>query len=133
MRFFAWNGHRLVAYLYLELSDPEHASIIDFAASDPKAFQSLLEVARCELAAAGRRYMVVACNVRNPQQKGLVHQFCLNGFIPFYRGGMMVVHPLPHTDDDLLLDISHWYLTDLWFLLYGDRKTVRGGTRQTPE
>jgi len=118
IRLFVYKNQKLLAYLYADLKDNTTAFIIDFASIDDSAFQFLLGELRSQLTTVGILFMVVVTNIKNPHQKHFSKMFLMNGFIPFYLGGQMVVRPFTKKYEDIIADISSWYLTDLWFLLH---------------
>jgi hypothetical protein len=117
LRLFAYRGDELLAYLYIETSDPLAANIIDFASTDDPALRALLARARRDLHEMDCRSVTVAVNRKSPHQRKLLRSFYLHGFIPFYLGGRWYVKPLLFIDNNVLDEMSLWYVTDLWLLM----------------
>lgn len=118
LRYYAYIKDRLAGYIYVNISDPDMATIIDFAFEDKKTATALLKIVRTELGNRSSAFVKISINIRHYIQRKYIHVLIANGFIPLYRGGSEVVLPLVYNKKEILNDMSKWYLTDLWFMLY---------------
>jgi GNAT superfamily N-acetyltransferase len=115
--YFAYDGGRLVGYVYVSRGDTNLATIWDFAFETKLAAVSLIQRVRADLAARGCAFFKISVNVRHPVQQGYLAALTASGFIPLHRGGSHVVLPIHFTDRSVLDDMSRWYLTDLSYVL----------------
>ncbi|NVB84265.1 MAG: hypothetical protein HOV81_38165 [Kofleriaceae bacterium] len=117
-RFYAYDGEALAAYAYVDLSSRTKATILDFAARDARCMRTLIRAIVRAMSQRGVAFLYVSYNVTNPllarQRTWLVGE----GFVPFHRGGGFVVRPLRFQDYNYLGDMSRWYITRLWNVLY---------------
>ena len=121
LKLFGYINDELVGYLYINVSDPKIASIIDFAAIDTQVFRILLSAAYHRVRKLSKTFLMVTCNIANAQQKRLLPQFCSIGLVPFYLGGTTVIRPLSLKEPKILSNMAYWYLTDLWYMLFRER------------
>ena len=132
-RFYAYDGHALAAYAYVDVTDGTTATILDFAARDAKSMRTLIRSIARGMAARGVAFLYVCYNVTNPLLARQRRWLVLNGFVPVYRGGGFVVRPLRCQDYNYLGDLSRWYITMLWNELHalghpGHRGAPRANT-----
>lgn len=122
-RYFAYVKGRLKGYIYLCFMERQVATIIDFAFEGNDIADFLLNLIYAELARKDVAFIKISLNVQNRVQKKYLKAFLANGFVPLYKGGSHVVLPLLYTRKDIINDMSRWYLTDLWYLLYNRKKS----------
>lgn len=117
-RFYAYDGETLAAYAYVDLSSRTKATILDFAARDAKSMRTLVRTIVRAMSKRGIAFLYVSYNVTNPLLARQRSWLVAEGFVPFHRGGGFVVRPLRFQDYNYLGDLSRWYITRLWNVLY---------------
>jgi hypothetical protein len=117
-RFYAYDGQALAAYAYVDVSNNTKATLLDFAARDAKSMRALLRAIVRAMSERRIAYLYTSYNVTNPLLARQRTWLVLNGFVPFHRGGGFVVRPLRFQDFNYLSDLSRWYITRLWNVLY---------------
>jgi hypothetical protein len=117
-RFYAYDGQELAAYAYVDVSSPTKATILDFAARDAKSMRTLVRAVVRAMSRRGIAFLYVSYNVTNPLLARQRNWLVLAGFVPFHRGGGFVVRPLRFQDYNYLGDLSRWYITRLWNVLF---------------
>jgi hypothetical protein len=132
-RYFAYSNGRLAGYIYLCALKQQMVSIIDFAFEDGKAAKFLLKRVLSDLANRGATFIKISINVRHRVHKKYLASLMANGFVPLYYGGSHVTLPLLYTNKEILNDMSRWYLTDLWYLLYNREKDTQNQISFTHE
>jgi hypothetical protein len=118
LRYYGYAEGRLMAYAYIDITDPNDCRMSDFGAENGKALRSLLRHVTREVSKRGVPFVRVMYNGRNPQLRRLRPALTQAGFIPFFRGGGFVIRPLTFADPAHLNDISKWYITGMWVQLY---------------
>ncbi len=117
-RFYAYDGEDLAAYAYVDLSGGSTATLLDFAARDAASMRTLVRAIVRALSPRGVAFLHVSYNVTNPLLARQRTWLVLAGFVPFHRGGGFVVRPVRFHDNNYLADLSRWYITRLWNVLY---------------
>lgn len=117
-RFYAYDGQDLAAYAYVDVSGGSTATLLDFAARDARSMRTLVRTIVRALSPRGVAFLHVCYNVLNPLLARQRTWLVLEGFVPFHRGGGFVVRPLRFQDNNYLADLSRWYITRLWNVLY---------------
>jgi hypothetical protein len=116
--YFGYAGNRLVAYGYVDITDPADCRLIDYGAEDGRSFRSLLRHMARDLKKHNVGFLHVMFNRRNPLLRSLASVLYRSGFVRFFRGGGFVIRPLTFHDPETLNDISKWYITGMWVQLY---------------
>ena len=117
-RFYGYDGQALAAYAYVDVSGRTTATLLDFAARDATSMRTLIRTISRAMAERGVAFLYATYNIRNPLLARQRRWLLLHGFIPFYRGGGFVVRPVRFHDYNYLADLSRWYITRLWNVLY---------------
>ena len=117
-RHYAYRGGKLVAYAYADVTRADTASLLDFAALDAPSLHGLLRAVRRDLLARGTVFVHTSYNHKNPLLARMRRWLVRAGFVPVFRGGGLVVRPLRFHDFNYLADISRWYVTGMWSMLY---------------
>lgn len=116
--YFAYLQGQLVGYIYVCFFKQDVATIIDFAFEDGRIARALLRHVHADLARRAVAFIEITINVRHRVQQKYLSSLAANGFVPLHLGGSHVVLPLLYKNKEILYDMSRWYLTDLWYMLY---------------
>lgn len=117
-RFYGYDGNALAAYAYVNVTNSTTATLLDFAARDARSMRALIRAIAHTMAERGIAFLYTSYNVTNPLLARQRRWLVLDGFVPFHRGGGFVIRPLRFHDNNYLADLSRWYITRLWNVLY---------------
>ena len=121
LKYYAYDGNNLVAYIILDITTRDTAYLADFAFINASSFYNIWRQIRPDLKKIGTGFVRTAYNVKNKilaNESKTLHKI---GFMPIYRGAIMVVRPLKFKDINILGDISAWYVTPFWSILHTTR------------
>jgi hypothetical protein len=117
-RYYAYHLHELIGYVAIDVSDSSLPQICDFAFKDKNTFVFLWKQAKKDLKKAHVPFIKTSFNYRNQVLLRMARYFYFNGFVPFYRGGNMVVRSADERYKIICGDVSKWYITPLWLYLF---------------
>ena len=123
LRVCAYDGRgTLRGYVMVQLDAPAagQATIVDFLFANISVAIQVIGELRKTLARRCAGTLVVALNRLHPIQAHYIPAFVCCGLVPLYRGGSWVIRTinLDAETETIARDISNWYITDLWCLLW---------------
>ena len=116
-KWYIYQGGELLAYMVFDITDRRTVQMVDFASSEPGAFQTGMEQALRDLDKLGAAFVLTAYNKKNLHLAKLSRQLRRNGFMPFYTGGNMVLRIMDSERRELTEDLRDWYVTPSWVML----------------